>query len=502
MRDLPDSTLCKPFGRSSRARLLAAAVFLGAAGASVPFLTPAIAQVFAFSTVRIEGNSRVDAATILSYAGIARGQEVSAGGLNDAYQRLARSGLFETVELVPQGSTLVIRVTEYPFVNIINFEGNKRLKDEELAGIVQSQSRKVYSPSTAEADAAAIAEIYRIRGRLAATVTPKIIRRDGNRVDLVFEITEGKVVEIERLSFVGNKAFSDRRLRQVLETKQAGFLRALIQRDTFVAERLEVDKQVLTDFYRSRGYIDFQVTDASAETARERDATFVTFTVREGLPYHNRRGVHRVRDRRCRCRRIRGGAEDPQGPDLQPGADREQHRPDGEPGPEKGPELRPDRAAGYPRRPQPGGGHRIRHRQGRADLRRADRHRRQRHHAGPGGPPPVPQRGRRPLQPARNPPVGRTHPRAGLFLRRQGRCPAGLQPGSGGGQCRCRGTADRIAELRPVLQRVLGHRFQHLAFPRATFSAAGRRWRSAWRTPPTRRIRPSPLPSPRFWGAT
>ena len=285
MRDLPDSTLCKPFGRSSRARLLAAAVFLGAAGASVPFLTPAIAQVFAFSTVRIEGNSRVDEATILSYAGIARGQEVSAGGLNDAYQRLARSGLFETVELVPQGSTLVIRVTEYPFVNIINFEGNKILKDEELAGIVQSQSRKVYSPSTAEADAAAIAEIYRIRGRLAATVTPKVIRRDGNRVDLVFEITEGKVVEIERLSFVGNKAFSDRRLRQVLETKQAGFLRALIQRDTFVAERLEVDKQVLTDFYRSRGYIDFQVTDASAETARERDATFVTFTVREGLPY-------------------------------------------------------------------------------------------------------------------------------------------------------------------------------------------------------------------------
>jgi outer membrane protein insertion porin family len=179
----------------------------------------------------------------------------------------------------------VIRVSEYPFVNIINFEGNKLLKDEELAGIVQSQSRKVYSPSTAESDAAAIAEIYRVRGRLAATVTPKVIRRDGNRVDLVFEITEGKVVEIERLSFVGNRAFSDRRLRQVLETKQAGFLRSLIQRDTFVAERLEVDKQMLTDFYRSRGYIDFEVLDASAETTRERDASFVTFTVREGLPY-------------------------------------------------------------------------------------------------------------------------------------------------------------------------------------------------------------------------
>ena len=285
MRSDFTTTLRSSFPRRTRAKLLAAAVFLGAASTSAPFLAPAFAQVFAFSTVKIEGNTRVDAASILSYAGIAKGQEITAGGLNDAYQRINRTGLFETVELIPQGSTLVIRVSEYPFVNIINFEGNRALKDEELAAIVQSESRKVYSPSTAESDAAAIAEQYRIKGRLAATVTPKIIRRDGNRVDIVFEVTEGKVVEVERLSFVGNKAFSDRRLRQVLQTKQAGFLRALVQRDTFIAERIEVDKQVLTDFYRSRGYIDFQITDASAETTRERDASFVSFTVREGLPY-------------------------------------------------------------------------------------------------------------------------------------------------------------------------------------------------------------------------
>ncbi|AZL57579.1 outer membrane protein assembly factor BamA [Tabrizicola piscis] len=276
-------------GRSStaaaRARLLATAVFLGAATVSAPFLTPAFAQSFSFSNVVVEGNVRVDPATILSYAGISRGEEVSAAALNDAYQRIANSGLFETVEVVPQGSTLIIRVAEFPIVNIINFEGNRRLKDEELAALVQSQARRVYSPSTAESDAAAIAELYRVQGRMAATVTPKIIRRTDNRVDLVFEVTEGRVVEIERLSFVGNRAFSDRRLRQVLETKQAGFLRTFIRRDTFVAERLELDKKVLTDFYLSRGYIDFQVLDAGAEVSRERDATFVTFTVREGLPY-------------------------------------------------------------------------------------------------------------------------------------------------------------------------------------------------------------------------
>jgi outer membrane protein insertion porin family len=233
----------------------------------------------------IEGNTRVDAATILNYAGISRGEEVSAAALNDAFQRIANSGLFESVELVPQGSTLLIRVVENPIVNVISFEGNERLKDEQLAEIVQSEARRVFSPSLAESDAAAIAEAYRVSGRLAATVTPKIIRRSDNRVDLVFEVTEGRVVEVERLNFVGNRAFSDRRLRQVLETKQAGLLRNLIQSDTFIAERLEVDKRVLTEFYLSRGFIDFQILDATAEVSRERDASFVTFSIREGLPH-------------------------------------------------------------------------------------------------------------------------------------------------------------------------------------------------------------------------
>ena len=257
----------RSFKAGARARLLATAVFLGAATASAPFLTPAYAQSFSFSNVVVEGNVRVDPATILSFAGISRGEEVSAAALNDAYQRIANSGLFASVEVIPQGSTLLIRVEEYPIVNVISFEGNKRLKDEQLAELVQSQTRRVYAPNLAESDAAAIAEAYRVSGRIAASVTPKIIRRSENRVDLVFEITEGRVVEVERLSFVGNRAFSDRRLRLVLESKQAGFLRNLIQRDTFVAERLQVDKQVLTEFYLSRGYIDFQILDVGPRSA-------------------------------------------------------------------------------------------------------------------------------------------------------------------------------------------------------------------------------------------
>lgn len=261
------------------------AVFLGVSAPCVVFVTPAFAQAFTFSNVVIEGNDRVESATILSFLGIGRGASVSAGQLNDATQRLVASGLFEDVELVPQGGTLLVRVREFPTINVINFEGNRRLDDERLTEFVLSKPRRVYSPAQAEADAAAITAAYENAGRYAARVEPRIIRRDGNRVDLVFEVREGSVAEIEQIGFVGNRDFSDRRLRQALSTKQAGILRTFITRDTFIADRLELDKQLLRDFYLSRGYIDFQIIDASAQVTRERDAFFLTFSIREGRSF-------------------------------------------------------------------------------------------------------------------------------------------------------------------------------------------------------------------------
>lgn len=258
-----------------------------AAGLAVSALTlgQVVAQTFSFSNVAIEGAQRIEPATILSYADIARGEALSAGELNDAYQRLVNSGLFERVELVPRGNTLVIRVEERPTINRISIEGNRRIDDEALSALLQSQPRRVFSPSLAEEDAERIAEAYAQAGRLSATVEPRIIRRSENRVDLVFEITEGRVVENERISFVGNRAYSDSRLRRVLATKQAGLLRRIIGRDTFVPERIEFDIQLLRDFYLSRGYVDFRVQDVNTEVSRERDATFITINVQEGQPF-------------------------------------------------------------------------------------------------------------------------------------------------------------------------------------------------------------------------
>ncbi|MBV6635681.1 MAG: outer membrane protein assembly factor BamA, partial [Mameliella sp.] len=268
---------------ATRAVCLSFALAMGAGVATIPQV--AYAQSYVFNSVNIEGNRRVEPGTILSYAGIARGQRVSAAELNDAYQRILGSGLFETVEIVPQGSRLTIRVVEYPTINRITFEGNRRIKDEDLAQAIQSQSRRVFSPRVAEADALAVSRAYEVQGRLAARVTPKVIRRSDNRVDLVFEVFEGGVAEVERIGFVGNGKYSDRRLRRVLETKQAGLLRAVIRKDTFIEDRLEFDQQLLRDFYASRGYVDFRITGVNAELSQERDAYFVTINVEEGQQF-------------------------------------------------------------------------------------------------------------------------------------------------------------------------------------------------------------------------
>jgi outer membrane protein insertion porin family len=243
------------------------------------------AQTFRFSNFDVQGNTRITDSAILTYAGISPGAAVSGAQVNEALQRLQNTGLFEEVTVTPRGGTLVIEVAEYPTINRISIEGNDRLEDDELLSQLQSTPRRAYSPSVAEQDAGTIAEAYRVSGRLTATVTPRIIRRSDNRVDLVFEVAEGRVVETERISFVGNRAYSDRRLRRVLESTQAGLFRRIIRRDTFIAERIQLDRQLLTDFYQDRGYVDFQIISVTPELARGRDAYFVTFNIREGQSF-------------------------------------------------------------------------------------------------------------------------------------------------------------------------------------------------------------------------
>lgn len=256
-----------------------------ALSAFTAFAGIAHAQNLQVDSIVVQGNQRIEQSTILTYLGIERGQEVTGGQINGALQNLRDAGVFEDVEIDTNGNTLVVKVTEFPTVNQISFEGNRRLDDDTLSGLVETSPRRVFNPAQAERDAALIAEAYAAQGRISSKVEPRIIRREDNRVDVVFEISEGTVIEVERIAIVGNKAYSERRLRQVLATKQAGFLRTVIGSDTLVEDRIAVDGQLLEDFYQSRGYVDFRISSTDVQLSRERDAYYIVFNVQEGSQY-------------------------------------------------------------------------------------------------------------------------------------------------------------------------------------------------------------------------
>ncbi len=265
----------------------AIAVVMGAVTLhATPQLLTVSAQASAvFSRIDIAGNERIASDTIRSISGITPGKRVTPGEINAAIQNLYDAGLFEKVSLNPERGRLVIEVVEHPTINLIRVEGNKRLKDEALLALIRSKSRRAFSPSLAETDAQSIADAYAFSGRLAARVTPKIIRRSDNRVDLVFEVKEGNITEIGRITLLGNRTFSDRRLKRALATKQAGLFRSLVKGDTFIEDRIAVDKQRLRAFYSKRGYIDFQVQSTTAEFAKQRNSFQVTFNIQEGQQY-------------------------------------------------------------------------------------------------------------------------------------------------------------------------------------------------------------------------
>lgn len=237
------------------------------------------------SNIVVQGNRRIEAATILSYMDLPQDREISAADLNAATRQLYDTGLFRDVAIVPQGDRLIVQVKENPSISEIAFEGNDALSDEDLRQIVSARPRFPFSAARAEADTQAIINVYRRTGRYSAEVEPKVIERADNRVDLVFEIDEGELTGVNSITFTGNTEFSDRRLRDVIETSESGIWSFIFGSDVYDPDRIELDKSLLRQFYVNNGYADFTVLSATAELAPDRSGFFITFAVEEGARY-------------------------------------------------------------------------------------------------------------------------------------------------------------------------------------------------------------------------
>src|SRR5690349_8642923 len=237
------------------------------------------------TAVQIQGNVRAEPETIRSYLQLKEGDSYDPAAADRSLKALFATGLFSDVVIDMQGSTMVVRVTENPILNRVAFEGNRKIDDDKLRDEVQSKPRQVFTRARVQSDVERLLSIYRRSGRYTATVEPKIIRLEQGRVDLVFEIDEGDVTGIKRISFVGNENFSDGTLRGKIRTTESAWWRFLSSDDRFDPDRLNLDRELLRKFYLSEGYADFRVISAVAELSPNRDGFFITFTISEGERY-------------------------------------------------------------------------------------------------------------------------------------------------------------------------------------------------------------------------
>ena len=257
-----------------------------AGGASVlATAEQAIAQDGRIREIQVTGNRRVEPETVRSYLRFNVGDAYQASKVDESVRSLFQTGLFSDVAIDRSGSVVTVKVVENPVVNQVAFEGNSAVEDASLRGEVQLKPRAVYTRAKVQGDVQRILDVYRRQGKFSANVEPKIIELDQNRVNVVFEINEGGSTKVKTIQFIGNRAFSDSQLRDVITTQQSGWFDFLKNASFYDPDRLALDRELLRQYYLKNGFADARIVSATADIDRDGTGFFITFVVEEGDLY-------------------------------------------------------------------------------------------------------------------------------------------------------------------------------------------------------------------------
>ncbi len=237
-------------------------------------------------TIVIKGNERIDEGTIMSYLDENGLKKNSSAALQKSLKNLYESDLFLEVKIYREANKIIVEIRENPIISDVKFIGNKKIEDEALQSEVSLKKRAVYTKSKLQNDLKRISDIYLKSGRFLTKIEPKIIQKEQNRVEVIFDIFEGKKATISDIYFVGNLEFSDRELLDELSTKKSKWWKFLSSSDTYDADRIEFDKEKLRRFYGSKGFADFNVISSIAQIAPTKDKFFITFLIEEGIKYN------------------------------------------------------------------------------------------------------------------------------------------------------------------------------------------------------------------------
>lgn len=262
------------------------ALLLGFVSAGAPFaITSANAQDGRIRDIQVTGNRRVEPETVRSYLKFSVGDPYEAGRVDQSIRALFATGLFSDVAIDRAGAGVVVKVVENPVINQVAFEGNRDVDDATLRGEVQLKPRSVYTRAKVQGDVQRILDVYRRTGKFSASVEPKVIELDQNRVNLVFEIAEGGSTKVKSIKFIGNRSFSEGQLRDIITTQQTGWFDFLKNASFYDPDRLALDRELLRQYYLKNGYADIRIVSANADLDRDGSGFFITFVVEEGEIY-------------------------------------------------------------------------------------------------------------------------------------------------------------------------------------------------------------------------
>ncbi|MEI7668677.1 MAG: outer membrane protein assembly factor BamA [Pseudomonadota bacterium] len=241
--------------------------------------------------VKVKGNQRIEESTIVTYFGLKEGSQLSQSDLDAGLKNIFATGFFsdaniKTTKIDAANVDVILEVVENPIINKVAFEGNKAVENKDLQGELELKQRAVYTRTRLQSDVKRILDIYRRGGRYSAQVNPKVIQLDQNRIDLVYEIEEGMVAKVRKISFIGNDNFDSDTLAKAIRTAEVRWYKFLTSDDKYDPERLQYDQELLRRFYTSEGFADFQIKSAIAELAPTKDGFYITFTVDEGQKYN------------------------------------------------------------------------------------------------------------------------------------------------------------------------------------------------------------------------
>ncbi len=256
-----------------------------AGGLSLFATSVALAQDLRVREIQVVGNRRVEPETVRSYMRVAVGDAYSEARVNQSITALFATGLFADVRIERNGAVVVVTVVENPVISQVAFEGNRQVEKTALETEVQLKPRSVYTRAKVQADVQRILDVYRRQGRFTATVEPKIIELEHGRVNLVFEINEGGATKVKTIQFVGNRAFSDSQLRDIVTTTQEGWFDFIKGTAFYDPDRLNLDRELLRQYYLKNGHADVRIVAADVHLDRDGSGFFITFVVEEGEPY-------------------------------------------------------------------------------------------------------------------------------------------------------------------------------------------------------------------------